>query len=400
VKPVVVIGAGVAGSGAAIAAALEGAEVVVVSGGTGASTLWTGRVAPHAGEISAAGREVAEAFQVRLGRCLLVTSHAGAVTGHGYEAGLLDLSPVLRARRCVGVVRCPRPGWDADAIARDAGEGAIAIDASVLRHVDERHLPDADFAARHDDAERLGWLGERLRDALHRAGDRPAALLLPPSLGLDRQRASDLSKLAGLPCGEAMGLPGGPVGLRVESARDRIFETRGIEVVIARATAIETASSGWRVALGRDRIDAGAVVVAAGGLLGGGLEYQPSEWIHAAELPPCARAPFRCTINGPFPIGADGRFLEAPSSLFGVPPESIAWPLARDPLLEKVGLLAAGDGHVAPALYAAGEILADRPRTWLEALESGVRAGAAASREALTSRPARPSLAGAPASRP
>jgi glycerol-3-phosphate dehydrogenase subunit B len=400
VKPVVVIGSGAAGTAAAIAAVRAGAEVVVVSGGTGASTLWTGRAGPHAAEVSGIGREVADALEVRVGRSVVVASSAGALPADGHEAGLLDVQPLLGPRCCIGVVRCPRPGWDADAIATQAGGGLIAIDASVLRHVDERHLPDADFAGRHDDSGRIGWLAERLRDALQRADERPAALLLPPSLGAERQRASELSRLVGVPCGEAMGLPGGPVGLRVETARDRIFEAEGVGVVAGRATAVVSASAGWRVVLDRDRIDASAIVVAAGGLLGGGLEYQPSEWIHATELPPYARPPFRCTIDGPLPIGAGGRPLEAPSSLFGVSPESIAWPLARDPLMDKVGLLARQDGHIARGLYAAGEILADRPRTWLEALESGVRAGAAAAREPLTSPAVRPSLAGAPASRP
>jgi glycine/D-amino acid oxidase-like deaminating enzyme len=401
VSPVVVIGAGVAGTAAAIAAAREGAHVVVVSGGTGASTLWTGRVDPHAAEVSRAGQALAEALEVKIGRSIVATTAASVRSGHGHEAALLDLRPLLEQEACVGVVRCDRPGWDAEAIARAAGDGFVVVPASVLRHTDERYLPDADFAERHDDTGRLAWLAERLREALRRAGDRPAALLLPPSLGAGRQRAPELSRLTGVACGEAMGLPGGPVGLRLEAARDRALAAAEVEVIAARANAVEQGAEGWRVVLDGERIEARSVVVAAGGLLGGGLEYQPSEWMHGPEVPPSPQPPFRCTLEGPLPLGARGRPLELPSSLFGVPPESIAWPLARDPLMDVVGLLASQHGRIAPGLYAAGEILADRPRTWLEAVESGVRAGTAAARDALTWAAApQPSLAEAPASRP
>jgi hypothetical protein len=68
--------------------------------------------------------------------------------------------------------------------------------------------------------------------------------------------------------------------------------------------------------------------------------------------------------------------------------------------MERVGVLCGADGAVAPGLHVAGEIVADAPRTWLQSLESGVRAGVAAARAAVTStaRPSSPAVA--PASRP
>lgn len=130
-------------------------------------------------------------------------------------------------------------------------------------------LPAADYAARHDDETRLAWLSERLKDALARAGDGIAALLLPPSLGLERPRAQALSRLVGIACGEAVGLPGGPSGLRFERARDRAVEAAGIEVVRARVRCVEPHEDCWRVMLeeGPDALDAAAVVFAAGGLV-------------------------------------------------------------------------------------------------------------------------------------
>jgi hypothetical protein len=280
----------------------------------------------------------------------------------------------------------------------------FALEATVLRHVDERAVPDADFAARHDDPGRLGWLADRLREALARSERKAGALLLPPSLGVDQSRAEELSKLVGVPCGEAIGLPGGPPGLRFERARDRALAKAGIQTVRGRASRLEPIGGGWRVTLaanGDGGLEADAVVVAAGGFIGGGLEYQSSEWILAAALPPYSREPFRCTIDGPLPLGSHGKPLDLPGSLYGMPPESIAWPFASDPLMGRVGVLAASDGRVTQGLYAAGELTANLPRTWFDALESGIRAGIAAAREALTvTSPQSASASAASATRP
>jgi glycerol-3-phosphate dehydrogenase subunit B len=160
----------------------------------------------------------------------------------------------------------------------------------------------------------------------------------------------------------------------------------------------------WRVTRAeRPALEATVVVLAVGGLVGGGLAYSPGEAAEASVLPTASRPPFRLTIDVPAAgLGAWGRPLEIPGSLFGIPPESLAWPFAPDGLMERVGVLVDADGRAASGLYAAGETVADAPRTWLRALESGVHAGSAAAREALTStaeRPSSPSLAG-PASRP
>jgi glycerol-3-phosphate dehydrogenase subunit B len=404
---VVVVGAGVAGTAAALAASQAGARVVLVDGGTGASTLSTGAIdaVPWTTGTTSPVSAVVRSMLETLGAYLLpeagarVATTAGIVRpARGHDAAILDVAP-LSGRR-VGVVSCERPGWDAVGLARAWGTGFVALDATVLRHVDERVLPAADYAARHDDEARLAWLSERLRDALARTGDGIAALLLPPSLGLERPRAQALSRLVGIACGEAIGLPGGPSGLRFERARDRAVAAAGLEVVRARARRVEPHEDRWRVALeeGADPIDAAAVVLAAGGLVGGGLEYAPAEAGLATVFPAASRPPFRLGLDAPVTLGAHGRPLDSPGSLFGIAPESLAWPFTSDALMDRVGVLA--DEHPGDALYAAGEIVADAPRTWLNALESGARAGAAAARSVVTETRARPSPAGAPASRP
>jgi glycine/D-amino acid oxidase-like deaminating enzyme len=398
----IVVGGGVAGAGAALAAARAGARVTLVDGGTGASMLWTGAV-DASGEASDEVRLVAEAMGVVLGASAIATSTGLVRSVGGHDAGVLDVLPLLRDRT-VGVVRCDRPGWDGDMLVRTAGSGMVVVPASLLRMADERLVPDAELASRHDDPDRLYWLSERLRHAIGRAGRPVHALLLPPCLGLEQSRAAALSELVGVRCGEATSLPGGPVGLRFERARNRALAAAGVTVVPGRVIAVQASAAAadrWTVRLEDGELDADVVILAAGGLIGGGLEYQPSEAMLAAALPPEARPIFRCTVDAPVRVGAHGRPLDVPGSLFGVAPESIAWPLSRDALMDRVGVLCDDIGHAAARLYAAGELVADAPRTWLRSLDSGVRAGLAAAREAIRAPGARPSSrAQAPASRP
>jgi len=392
---VIVIGAGVAGTGAAIAAG-AGARVTVIDGGTGASTLstgaidlapWTRAPAPPAAvpEQARPALDLLGAYVLPDRGALLLTSSGVARPARGHDAALLDVARLDGGR--VGVVRCGRAGWDAEALARAWGPGYEPIDATVLRFGDEGALPDADFASRHDDDGRLGWLAERLRESLGRRGGALAALVLPPSLGVERARAEALSRLVGAPCGEAIGLPGGPSGLRFERARDRALSTLGVERVQERAAAVERAGARWRVLTeGGGAHDGDCVILATGGLLGGGIEYSPSETILASALPPRACPPLRLAIKAPVTLGSQGRPLDLPGSLFGAPPESLASPFVVDPLFDRAGVLVDDQGAACGIperdVFAAGEVVADVSRTWLAALCSGVRAGDRARRQA------------------
>jgi hypothetical protein len=392
---VIVVGAGVAGTAAAIAAAAEGMRTTIVDGGTGASTLSTGAIdfvpwtqtAGPAASISQHERVVLDALggYALADRAALLLTSAGIVrSARGHDIALLDVANCANGQ--VGVVRCDRPGWDADALARAWGSLYDPIDATVMRHAGERIFPDADFAARHDDEDRLGWLADRLREAMAGSGRTFSALVLPPALGVERARAGALSKRLGLPCGEAVGSPGGPSGLRFERARDRALASAGVARIAARVTTVKWVSPKWRVSIDDgDAHEGDTVVLATGGLVGGGIEYAPWEAISASAPPPRARAPFRLAVNAPLTLGSRGQPLETPGSLFGVPPESLTSPFVDDALFDRVGVLVddnglgAGAGH---APFAAGELVADTPHTWLAALCSGVRAGAAAAREA------------------
>jgi glycerol-3-phosphate dehydrogenase subunit B len=390
---VVVVGSGIAATAAALVSARAGDDVILVDGGTGASTLAPGAIdvvpwerARGDAEISVDARRVLDAFDafdLPPGGARVVTMAGIGRPARGVDRALLDLGRIGDGE--VLVARSDR--WDAVALARSWSASCrrpfIAFDAVLARHTDERVIPPADFAARHDDPERLAWLAERLREAVLRAdATHAAAIVLPSMLGVDRSRAAQLSARVGLPCGEALALPGGPSGLRFEAARNRALAAAEVVVAPGRVVSVHYDTGAWRVERdeGAVALVASRVVLAAGGVLGGGIAYTPSGAVFASAVPSSASATFVATILGPMIIGAHGKPLPLPGSLSGVPSESLAWPFSREPLLERVGVLADDDGRVAgapPGLFVAGELVADRPRTWLASLESGASAGAA-----------------------
>jgi hypothetical protein len=405
VRAVLVIGAGAAGTGAALASARAGMRVTVADGGTGASTLATGaldvRFWQHAAaepwSLEPAAREALdrlEGYVLPQEGAVLLSVSGIARPARGYDAALLDVRTLAGQR--VGVVRCDRPGWDARSLALAWGERYEPIDVAMLRHIDERVLPDADFATRHDDSGRLQWLADRLREALAPAGRDMAALVLPPCLGVERARARELSELVGIPCGEPISLPGGPSGLRFERARDRALSAAFVERRHWRARRVHRGEGVWHVAMEDGAVaESDAVVLAAGGLIGGGIEYAPAESVIASAMPPSARPAFRLTIDAPLTLAAFGRELEMPSTLFGSEPEAIAWPFSKDALMEHVGVLADRDGRTGSSsrtgptgeeLFVCGDLRADGPRTWLGAFATGVAAGLAAAERLLSER--------------
>ncbi|MDP9002937.1 MAG: FAD-dependent oxidoreductase [Myxococcota bacterium] len=386
-----VVGAGVAGTAAALAAARAGARVTLVDGGTGASTLATGALDAVPWQSASAQRApIAPLTRVMLdalggytlpeGGARLLTTSGVVRPARGHDTALLDVEPL--ERKGIGVVACDRPGWDAKALARGWGGNYVIVDAVMMRHVDEHVLPDADFATRHDDDARLRWLAERLREALARVHSGVSALVLPPCLGVERQRARTLSDLVGVRCGEAIALPGGPAGLRFERARDRALAASDVERVRGRLTRVARKEDRWSLAMeGGPSAQCDAVVLATGGLIGGGIEYAPGESVLASAVPPFARPPFRLTVDAPMTLGADGSELRLPSTLFGTPPESITWPFNRDAIMDRVGVLTDEVGRASRGLFVAGDLRADRPRTWLDVLATGIAAGAAAARD-------------------
>jgi FAD binding domain len=401
VRRVLVVGGGIAGTAAALVAARAGASVSVVAAGSGATRFAGGALDFSEWEKGRAHEELSAdagfvldtlgVFVVRRGAALIATTSGILRPADAIDAALLDLASLSDGE--VWVPSADRLGWDAEALAKawSSSSEAVArrlrfqpVPVSIVRHTEERDLCDADMARLHDEPPRLEWLEERLSSAL--TAKRPLAMLLPPCLGVEEPRASALSQRLRVRCGEAVSGLAGPSGMRFERARDRAFSARGITPMSARVRALSF-DGGWSALLFGAEPLAGfdAVVLATGGLVGGGLDYRPSASTLATELPASAGPILRATVEGPFVIGAHGVPLETPSSLFGAAPEAHAWPFVTEGVLEQGGVLVDDEGRARtapPGLHAAGDVVADRPRAWLDALSLGARAGAAAVRAA------------------
>lgn len=413
-RRVVVIGAGIAGLAAAWSARREGREVTVLSDGPGASAFGCGAVDDRPWEqVFRAARSLGEEIHARpvaapvleLVRALaiwdlpedrvpwLATAGGRIRPACGRDRALLDLGAL--DDRLVILPRVDRAGWDADALARALGSDPFAqarrlrfaaVDVPVLRFDDERRIPDGDLAARHDDPARLAWLAARLRDAPGRDG-LGAAVLLGPMLGAQAPQAEALSAMLGVPVGEILIGVGSPAGLRFEAARDRLLAAVGARVVADRATAVTRDDDGQLLVTlehGKKPLRADGVVLALGGLTGGGVVYQPAEQGAGADLPAGGRVPFALSLRAevtlaaqlaPVPSGAGTMRLGATSSMHGPELDLVAWPVNGHPgALESVGVRCEGV-RAAPGITAAGDVIAGRARTLLEALASGLRAG-------------------------
>jgi glycerol-3-phosphate dehydrogenase subunit B len=400
-KHVIVVGAGVAGTAAALAASRPSARVTVIDDVPGASVLaggaiddlpWEeahGDVPASLDDDSRAVLDALGAYRVTEGRAAVAVTTGLVRPARGVDLALLDLA-LLRGKTVL-VVGAAHGSWDPEALVRAWSAAPVANElgvrfaaslTSVLLRAQELSFATTELARLHDDPRRLSWLAARVASAVESYGSPVDAVLLPPLLGVERERATELSRLSGLVCGEALSGVSGPSGLRFERARDRALAAANVVRVRGRVTQVEGEAP--RVTLLDETVVVGdAVVLATGGLLGGGLEYTPSGAYYDGALPETPRAVVRVTVDAPVCVGARGKPLGDPGSLFGASPETHAWPYVETPLLDHVGVLVDTHGHISrasPTFFAAGEVAADVPRTFLASLASGARAGRAAAR--------------------
>lgn len=423
-RRVVVIGAGVAGVAAAWSASRRGADVTIVDGGAGASVFGGGAVDDLPWEERARAAQLARRLGDGAGRAaapldadvaafvdalrlwviggepVLLATVAGRVRpARGRDAALLDLASLRRGT--VIVPRVDRAGWEAESLARAlsaepaaraAGLVFVATDATVLRRTHERLIADADLAACHDADERIAWLAEHLRRAVAKRPD-ATAVLLGPWLGGAAPRAATLTARLGLPVGEALVGVGGAAGIRMRAALERVVAEAKVSALRCRAARLSTSADRLRVTfedggatesvVGKPPpIAADSVVLAIGGLVGGGLRYTPPDHEAGEDLPPAGAVSFATSLAIADDLGAAlvvrGRRLDVGSSLHGPTLDATAWPTPAAPgVLEAVGLRA--DAALARrGVHVAGDAVADRPRTLLEAVATGVAAGIAA----------------------
>ncbi len=408
-RRIVVIGAGLAGVAAAWSARRKGHEVTIVSAGVGASALGSGalddvpweqllrssrtlgiapRARPLPDDVHAFASDLGT-FRLDDDRLAWVATIAGRLRpARGRDHALLDFATLGGAR--VMLPRADRASWDADSLAAGLSDDPfarahritfLAADVPVLRFAEERRIADGDLALRHDTESRLTWLAERLLDGL--AHTSATAVLLGPWLGAVTSQSEALSKRIGVPVGEALCGVGSPAGQRFEAARDRLLAAIGARVITDRVTMIDRDEGDLSITLERGAsLLVDGVVLAIGGLTSGGLIYDPPDHSAAADLPSGVRAPFVLSLRAPVTLvanlGADPLTSEATSSMHGPAIDTTAWPRDdRAGMLESAGIRC-NSARAAEGITAAGDVVAGRPRTALEAVTAGIRAGAEA----------------------
>lgn len=396
--PLVVVGAGVAGTAAAWIARREGREVLVLDGGLGASGLGGGAVDDVPWEDVVRGERalgaeapaspldgLVRAFVDELGlwsvpaerRVLLATTAGRARPARGADRALLDLTALPKGAR-IGLPRADRAGWDAESLCRALGDERSVrarsfevkpIDAVLVRRRGEEVFPDAERAALADDPAHLAWLAERLGEAVART---PVdAVLVGPWLGLDTERATELSRRVGIPVGEALSATSSTAGLRFERARDRLLARGGARVRRTRLTRLDAHAGRFELELpdGTAPLVAESVILAVGGLAGGGLVYAPAERNAGRDLPSRARVPFALSFDADLSLRGLGHALDVGGSLHGPDLDEGLWPTGdRASALERVGLAA----NPADGLRAVGDVVEGRPRTLLAAIASAL----------------------------
>ena len=407
-QPLVVVGAGMAGIAAAWAAAREGRRVVVVHDRAGASSLYAGTLdldspdatAPNGAVNPAATPAAADphlaAFFTALGGFRLAPSVVATSSGvvrptSGADQALLDLTPLAGKR--VAVADIGRDDWDAALLARSLTASAwavttrtefVAVPVKTLRSGHERRIPPYDFAALHDDEQR----GASLAAALKHVSDNIDAWLVGPWLGVAPETVSVLRRLVPLPLGETTSPPGGAAGARFESARARLLEAHHVTLRHGRVSALVARGGRWAVRLDDDEgqsdeprdppneaeeLEARGVVLATGGVAAGGILFtlDPRHGGRGFTLP----------FQAPVALALDRDVQGGGGSLYGPSLETVGLGV-----LERVGIFAdadgrpAGVGDDAAGLFVAGDAVAGRPRTMLEAALAGLRAGTVAAR--------------------
>jgi hypothetical protein len=387
-----VIGGGFAGSAAAWELQRLGVDVSLVWEASGASELYSGALdfeawgpAVHKRPLGSSESE----FLLSLGLWALndgalprLAAGSGVVrSAELRDRALLDLE-VWRGGK-IAVVDWGRPGWDAALLARAWSESPwaretrteflrVALEPPAREEV--RLLSDIDLATCFDEAPWQAALAERLSavDPVF------SACLVGPWLGLSPDCAERLRRASGRALGETLSEPGGLAGVRFQVARDAWLGRARVPAYRGTVHSVQRVAGGFRVqwrALGAAQVEPlgevfHSVVLAIGGVLGGGVRY-------VSGLESTRDGAFSLSLDVPAELRLDGRDVGLVAGSEGA--DLVALGMG---VLDRVGVRVT-EAHALPeqpGLVAAGDVVAARPRTVLEAIRAGIRAAAAAAR--------------------
>jgi len=384
-----VIGGGAAGVSAAWTARRAGADVTILFDRPGATSLYSGALddakpAQADGVASAVHPEVLgfatsfEAWSVGARACRVATSEGLLRLARGLDTALLDVEPL--AGRTIALPRLLVADWDADllAVSLSGSDWAlrtrtrfVSVPVAGIVEASEAGRSVYDVALLHDAPGRL----ERLAECLERSEEKADAWLLGPWLGTTPGIAERLRGMLQVPVGETTSPPGGPAGARFDAARDGLLADFGVRIRREHISSIESRGGRFLVLGATSALtakDAGfdKVILAIGGLVSGGIRME-----HTGSTENDHPSGFSLSLSIPVSFARDGAVIDQVSSRHGV--DFGALGLSA---LERIGIAVEGPAVLGTkGLFAAGECVADRSRTVLEA----ARAGALAARAAL-----------------
>lgn len=281
-KRIAIIGAGAAGLAAASRLTERGLSPVLISRGTGASSMTSGAAdltpwtQPHPLGPSASALAFVRALGLFESEGRVATAEGVLRPTSAVGARVLNLQQFSGKR--IGVADLPRadfrPGTLADQLnqtmwARSTNTHFEVVPLSGVVSEGELQFPLAAFQRLFDDEERI----VRLQSSAQSLSSRVQALLLGPWLGEGRTPIES----GGISMGETLSPPEGAFGRRFEKARREFCGGLGLEIraewveTIAledeqmRLTTLSTKSES------RGTLWADSVIVATGGLVGHGI---------------------------------------------------------------------------------------------------------------------------------
>lgn len=387
-----VVGGGFAGCAAAWQLLRCGADVSLVWEAGGASELYSGALDGEPWPRTSLQRPLTgnEAeflaglglWALNEGSALRLAAGSGVVRGADVrDRALLNLDAWRGGK--IAVIDWGRPGWDAALLARAWSESAwaretrtelVRVAVTPPSSEEVRLLSDHDLALSFDEPPWQAAVAEGLR-ALDPSF---TACLVGPWLGLSPDCSERLRRLSGRALGESLSDPGGLAGIRFQIARDAWLGRTRLPAYRGRVHSVQRTARGlvahWQ-ALGAATIEPmgeafDCVVLALGGVLGGGVRYQ-------SGLASTRSGAFSLSLAAPAELRLDGRDVGLVAGSEGA--DLVALGMGA---LERVGVLVTSEQQLPeqPGLFAAGDVVAARPRTALEAIAAGLRAADAALR--------------------